>query len=124
MTPRMQRARRLLTALEVLAGQEAVLVRSLDLEEALQIAERASPLVDEICALAAEPEVAELRPQVEALIALRQRSAALLEVHLGRVQDELRRVDEARRRLTRTAPAYQRAAGADAPAESRLNTAA
>lgn len=124
MSPRAQRAQRLLAALDELASQESVLVRSLDLIEALQIAERAAPLVEEVCTLAAEPDVAALRPQVESLVARRQRSAALLEGQLQRVQEELRRVDEARRRLTRTAPAYQRGLGLDAPTESRLNTAA
>jgi len=124
MTPRLQRARRLLDALNELASQEAVLLRSLDLVEALQIAERAAPLVEEICALAAEPDVAVLREDVQKLVERRQRNAALLDVHLSRVQDEMRRVDEARRRLTRTAPAYQRSLGATTPPESRLNTAA
>ena len=124
MSPRIQRAQRLLAALEELASQESVLVRSLDLVEAMQIGERAAPLVEEVCALATEADVAELRPQIEALVARRQRSAELLEVQLGRVQEELRRVDEARRRLTRTAPAYQRGTTGDAPSAPRLNTAA
>ncbi|MCM2274847.1 MAG: hypothetical protein NDI75_08665 [Candidatus Didemnitutus sp.] len=124
MSERLQRARRLLLALDELAGQEAVLLRSLDLVEALRIAERAGPLVDEVCALAAEPDVAELRGEVQVLVERRRRNAALLDVHLARVQGEIQRVDEARRRLHRTAPAYQRSAGGDTPGESRLNTAA
>lgn len=117
-----QTARRLLAALEDLAGQEAVLLRSLDLVEAVQISERAAPLVEKLCALAADPDLAPLRPRIEELVAQRRRNAVLLDSHLARLQSELRRIDEARSRLSRVAPVYN---GGVAPAlESRLNTAA
>lgn len=120
-----ERARRLLAALDDLAGQEAVLLRSLDLVEAIQISERCSPLVDEICRLASEPEVQELHTQVGELLALRQRNAALLESHLSRVQEEIRRVDESRRRVARTAPVYRSGAIVEpSPTDGHLNTAA
>lgn len=120
---RLDRARRLLAALDDLAGQEAVLLRSLDLVEAIQISEKAAPLVDEICQLAGSPEVQEIRPQIQALVDLRSRNAELLATHLARVQGELQRVDEARRRVARTAPAYRQAAVAETYRGS-LNTAA
>lgn len=123
METRLQRGRRLLAALSELASQEAVLVRSLDLVEALQLAERAAPLVTEVCGLAAEPDAAEIRPAVAALVERRRRSSACLEEHLARVRDELRRIDEARRRTARTAPAY-RPIRPDPLVESHLNTAA
>jgi hypothetical protein len=123
METRLQRGRRLLAALEDLASQEAVLVRSLDLVEALQLADRAAPLVTEVCGLAAEPDAAEIRPAVAALVERRRRSAVCLEEHLARVREELRRLDEARRRTARTAPAYRPIR--ETPAvESHLNTAA
>ncbi|MBA4137980.1 MAG: hypothetical protein C0518_11740 [Opitutus sp.] len=119
----LQTAQRLLTALEDLASQESVLLRSLDLVEAVQISERAAPLVEELCALVAEsPEVAPLRDRVEELVAQRRRSAVLLDSHLSRLQTELQRIDEARNRLARVAPVYS--GGHAAPLEPRLNTAA
>jgi hypothetical protein len=117
-----QTAHRLLAALEDLASQEAVLLRSLDLVEAVQISERAAPLVEKLCALAGDPDLAPLRPRIEELVAQRRRNAVLLDSHLARLQSELRRIDEARSRLSRVAPVYN---GGVAPAlESRLNTAA
>ncbi|MDP2137101.1 MAG: hypothetical protein Q8J74_04535 [Candidatus Didemnitutus sp.] len=121
MSTPLQTAHRLLTALEDLVSQEAVSLRSLELAEAVQIAERAAPLVDELCALAAIAEVGSLRPRVEELVVQRRQSAVLLDSHLARLQGELHRIDEARRRLSRVAPAYT---GGAAPSESRLNTAA
>lgn len=123
MSTPLQIAQRLLTALEDLASQESVLLRSLDLVEAVQISERAAPLVEQLCALIAEsPEVAPLRGRVEELVAQRRRSAVLLDSHLARLQAELHRIDEARNRLARVAPVYS--GGSPAPIESRLNTAA
>lgn len=123
MPGQLQTARRLLAALEDLASQEGVLLRSLDLVEAVQISERAAPLVEKLCALLAEePEVASLRPRVEELVAQRRRNVVLLDSHLSRLQSELRRIDEARIRLARVAPVY--GSGTAAPTESRLNTAA
>ena len=119
----LQTAQRLLNALEDLASQEGVLLRSLDLVEAVQISERAAPLVEKLCALIAEsPEVAPLRGRVEELVAQRRRNVVLLDSHLSRLQTELRRIDEARNRLARVAPVY--GGGSTAPMESRLNTAA
>lgn len=116
----LQTAQRLLSALEDFASQEAVLLRSLDLVEAVQISERAAPLVEKLCSLAIDPGVSSLRPRVEELVAQRRRNAVLLDAHLARLQGELRRIDEARLRLSRVAPVY----GGMAPVESRLNTAA
>jgi hypothetical protein len=117
----LQTAGRLITALEDLAEQEGGLLRSLDLVEAVQISERAAPLVQKLCDLSLEPGVASLRPRVLELVAQRRRQATLLDAHLARLQRELRRVDEARSRLSRLAPVY---AGAAGTAQARLNTAA
>jgi len=116
------KAVRLITALEEMAGQENILLRSLDLVEAVQICERAAPLVDTLCALAADPGVATLQSRIGELVAARRRNATMLDAHLARLQQELRRIDEARVRLARVTPAYGSTAAA--PAESRLNTAA
>lgn len=122
MSDALKTARRLLASLEDLASQEAVLLRSLDLVEAVQISERAAPLVEKLCQLAADPDLAALRPRIEELVHQRRSNAVLLDSHLARLQTELRRIDEARSRLSRVAPVYN---GGVAPAfESRLNTAA
>ena len=117
----LQTAERLLVSLEDLASKENVSLRHLDLVEAVDASERAAPLVRRLAELAAYPEVLTLRPQVAALIEQRQKSAALLDEHLARVQADLRRIDVARARLARLAPIYHSLA---ATGQSRLNTAA
>ncbi len=117
-----QTACRLLAALEDFASQEAVLLRSLDLVEAVQISERAAPLVEKLCALAVDPDLAVLRPRIEELVSQRRRNAVLLDSHLARLQSELRRIDEARNRLSRVAPVYN--GGLGTALEPRFNTAA
>jgi hypothetical protein len=118
----LQTATRLLTALEDLTAQESVLLRTLDFVDAVALQERAAPLVDQLAVLAGNPEVARLRGQVAAIVDKRQQSRHFLDAQLARLQSELRRIDEARSRLSRVAPAYvvppQRAVN------SRLNTAA
>lgn len=123
MSEALDTARRLLGTLEELAGEEQVLLRSLDLAEALQLAEQAEPLVEKLCEmLETAPEIATLRPKVEALVARRRANAALLDEHLEKLQGELRRIDQARRRVTRVAPVYGNTT-AVAPT-SRFNSAA
>jgi hypothetical protein len=119
-TPR-QTALRLLTALEDLAGQESVMLHSLDFVEAVAIQERAGPLIEKLSSLAVDPEVAALRPRVASLIARREQNRHFLDAQLARLQSELRRIDEARARLARVAPVYTPAAAVPV---SRLNTAA
>ena len=117
----LQTAARLLAALEDLAAQEAVLLRTLDFVDAVAVQERAAPLVDQLAALALHPEVASLRTKVKALVDRRQQSRHFLDAQLSRLQSELRRIDEARSRLSRVAPAYVTATRV---MESKLNTAA
>lgn len=119
----LQTATRLISALEELVAQESANLRNLDLVEAVQVTERAAPLVLKLGELAADPGVAPLRPRVEALIIQRQQSTQMLDAHLARMQSELRRIDEARARLSRVAPAYGSAPAAPRSV-SRLNTAA
>ena len=121
MEKHLQTATRLLTALEELTAQESILLRTLDFVDAVAIQERAAPLVDQLAALAVYPEVAELRPRVNGMIERRQQSRHFLDAQLGRLQSELRRIDEARSRLCRVAPAY---VTVPRLVESKLNTAA
>ena len=117
-----QTAVRLLAALEDLALREQANLRNLDLVEAVEMIERAAPLVERLAELAADPAVATLRPRVEAFLEQRRQSAALIDAHLARLQSELRRVDEARQRLARVAPVYSPKTILSRP--SRLSTAA
>jgi len=117
-----QKASRLITALEELTAQETVLLRSLDLVEAVQICERAAPLVERLCVLAADPAVGALRDRITAVVDRRRQHATMLDTHLSRLQTELRRIDDARGRLMKIGPAYGLVT--PPPAESRLNTAA
>lgn len=116
-----QTATRLLAALEDLTAQESVLLRTLDFVDAVALQERAAPLVDQLSALAIHPDVAKLKPKVTSLVDRRQQSRHFLDAQLGRLQSELRRIDEARTRLSRVAPAY---VTAERSVESKLNTAA
>ncbi len=116
-----QTATRLLTALEELVMEETTLIRTMDFIEAVEVRERSSPLVEKLCALAVDREVAALRPRVSALLARWSQNHHFLDTQLVRLQGELNRVTEARLRLRRVVPAY---VGATAVPESRLNTAA
>jgi hypothetical protein len=115
-------ATRLLTALEELVMQEAILIRTMDFVEAVEVRERTAPLVEKLCALAPDPAVAALRPRIDGLLERCGQNYHFLDGQLTRLQGELDRVTEARGRLRRVAPAYT--AGRGTPAESRLNTAA
>jgi len=113
-------AQRLLTALEELVMQETLLTRTMDFVEAVEVRERAAPLVTRLCALAEDPVVTALRPRVAGLLDRCSQNYHFLDTQLQRLQGELDRVNSARGRLRKMAPAYR----SGVPAESRLNTAA
>lgn len=116
-----QSATRLLTALEELVMEETTLIRTMDFVEAVEVRERSNPLVERLCALAIDHEVSAMWPRVSALLARWSQNHHFLDAQLARLQGELNRVTEARRRLRRVVPAY---VGAATVPESRLNTAA
>lgn len=116
-----QTAMRLLAALEDLTARESVLLRTLDFVDAVAVQERAAPLVDQLSALAIHPDVAGLRDKVSRIVERRIQSRQFLDAELGRLQAELRRIDEARTRLSKVAPAY---VTVERVVESKLNTAA
>jgi hypothetical protein len=116
-----QTATRLLTALEELVMEETTLIRTMDFIEAVAVRERSNPLVEKLCALAIDHEVAAMLPRVSALLTRWSQNHHFLDTQLVRLQGELNRVTEARRRLRSVVPAY---VGATAAPESRLNTAA
>jgi len=113
-------AQRLLTALEELVMQETVLIRTMDFVEAVEVRERAAPLVTRLCALAEDPAVQTLVPRVGDLLDRCSQNHHFLDTQLQRLQVELDRVGAARNRLRKLAPVYR----GGTSAESRLNTAA
>ena len=113
-------AQRLLTALEELVMQESLLIRTMDFVEAVEVRERAAPLVAQLCALAEDPLVTALQPRVAGLLDRCSQNHHFLDTQLQRLQVELDRVTAARNRLRQMAPVYR----GGALAESRLNTAA
>lgn len=117
----LQTAARLLAALEDMARQESVLMRSLDFVATAELQARAGPLIEKLAMLAEEPGLSALRPRVAALIERREQSRHFLDAQLARLQAELRRIDETRARLAKVAPVY--AAPAARPGTPRLNAA-
>ncbi len=117
----LQKANRLLVALDELVQEEITLIRTMDFVEAVAVRERSAPLVELLCSLADDPFVAGLHPRVQALLERWSQNHHFLETQLVRLQAELDRVAEARRRLRRVVPAYIRP---QPVTESRLNTAA
>ena len=75
-----------------------------------------------MAALAVHPEVLALGTKVKGLVERRLQSRVFLDAQLSRLQSELRRIDEARTRLARVAPAYVMTI--PRIVESKLNTAA
>lgn len=117
----LQSATRLLAALEELSAEETVLIRTMDFVEATAVRERAAPLVERLCTLAAEPSVQGLRARVTTVLERSEQNFHFLNAQLTRLNEELARVTEARHRLRRVAPIYRISTR---PVESRLNTAA
>ena len=115
-------AQRLIAALDELVTQESVVIRTMDFSAAVELRERAAPIVEKLCALAADPLVAGLRPRLDGLLERGTQNSQFLDAQLARMQDELNRVGEAHGRLRRVAPAYK--TGRAAAGESRLNAAA
>jgi len=117
----LQAANRLLIALEELVMQETTLIRTMDFVEAVSVRERTGPLVERLCMLAADPQIARLRPRVAGLLDRWGQNHHFIDTQLSRLQGELNRVTEARGRLRRVVPAYL---SQSVHHESRLNTAA
>ena len=115
-------AQRLIAALDELVTQESVVIRTMDFSAAVELRERAAPIVEKLCALAADPLVAGLRPRLDGLLERGTQNSQFLDAQLARMQDELNRVGEAHGRLRRVAPAYK--TRRTSLGESRLNAAA
>ena len=85
----LESARRLLTALEELVMQETLLIRTMDFVEAVDVQERAAPVVERLCALAEDDAVRSLRPLVGGLLDRRSQNYHFLDTQLQRLADFL-----------------------------------
>jgi hypothetical protein len=101
-----QAGRRLLAALEELVSQETAAVHANDfaLIEFIQL--RAAATGEKLISLARDPAVAALRRHVEAILAQRWQNGQVLRQRLADVGAEISRLQGARARLLRVAPAY------------------
>jgi hypothetical protein len=104
-----QAARRLLAALEELVSQETAAVHASDFAAIESIQLRAGEVGDKLAALAAECAVDALRRRVDALLAQRWQNGLVLRQRLADVRAEIARLQGARQRLQRIAPAYSQA---------------
>ena len=108
----LQMAARLLTALDEMTEQEGMYLRGGYYDLAVEIRQRAEPLVRQLAGMAGLPGVGDLRRQVAAVLAHSERHAAFLREKLEELGAEIRRIDQARHRVAQVAPAYTRSPGA------------
>jgi hypothetical protein len=101
---------RVLLALEDLAAQEELLLRSEDYLAVPPLQLRAAPLV-ECLVVGAGAADGPLRQRISAVIARRARSQQGLVEQLIRVRDELLQIQTSRQRIAQVAPAYCQPAG-------------
>ena len=107
-----QTAARLLGALRELTAQEGMYLRGGYYDLAVDIRRRAAPLVQQLSALAGQPDVQSVQPEVRALVELGEAHAAFLRGKMAELGAEIRRTDQARQRLAQVVPAYAPPAGA------------
>jgi hypothetical protein len=104
MKPFEQTCIRIAAALEMLVAEEALALRARELETALQIQQRAAPLVDFL--VAHKEHAAGARTLIEGLRARRQDSGEHLAGDITAIRDELCALEFSRRKLARIGPAY------------------
>jgi hypothetical protein len=101
-----QAGRRLLAALDDLVSQETAAVHADDFVALESVQLRAAAVGEKLISLAADPAVAALRRQVEILVAQRWQNGLVLRQRLADVGAEISRLQGAKARLLRVAPAY------------------
>lgn len=104
-----QQAARLLIAVEELADRESTFLRGGYYDLATESRERTEPLVQQLIRLAGQPGLDAYQPSVTALQARNAENDAFLSGKMTELAIELRRIEEARQRATRMAPAYSHA---------------
>ena len=103
---------RLVTALEDLLAQEAAALAQGDFGAALELQERAAPLVDYLAAHGPRAAAPALRSRIGALCERRSAAGDRLAAAIARVREELGDTQTAQRRVARIAPAYGRSSAA------------
>jgi len=102
-----QTCARLLSALEDLVAQEALLLRAADFAGVLATQERAAPLVERLAALAGTADAA-IRVRINGVLSLRSRSLEWLAAEMARVREDLQTMQVSSRRVAQIAPVYGR----------------
>jgi len=100
---------RLLSALSDLVDQEDMYLRGGYYDLAVDIRQRSAPLVQQLAESVGEAGVAQLGPQVMALVQRSERHAAFLQEKIREMGHEIRRTDRARQQTAIIAPAYKQA---------------
>jgi hypothetical protein len=114
-TPRQQCAR-LIVALQDIADQEGASVRSGDMAMVRSLQERAAPLVEWLVQNGPAIADAEIRRQIAAILALREKSARLLATAAAQARAEVESLNGRQRTIARIAPVY----GKPAPVRRQL----
>ena len=96
---------RLLSALEDLIAQEAVLLRAADYAGVLATQQRSAPLVDRLVGLAAHADTA-VRTRIAAIITRRTAGMVWLAEDIERTRVELSEMQASQHRAARIAPVY------------------
>jgi hypothetical protein len=103
-----QTCARLIAALEDLAGQEAAALQTRDFATAIEIQDRAAPLVAHLAAHARDLTDPAQQARLRAVQEKRDRTGEWLAEQIERARAELARTSAARRRVAQIAPVYGR----------------
>jgi hypothetical protein len=109
---------RLVAALEDLAAREAATLDTCDFAAAIEIQERAAPLVDHLVAHGPAAADRALRDRIAALLLRRAQTGEWLAAKIAAAREELRHTQVAQRRVARVAPVY---GSASAPRAMQLS---
>lgn len=101
-----QKCRRLLDALEEIAREETACLVSGDVEGVIQRQERAAPLVNYLAEHGPAVADAAMRRRVADWLEHRRMTTEVFATHIARMQERLREIENARRRVTRLGVAY------------------
>lgn len=116
-----QTCARLVTALEDLVAQETSALQARDFAAAIEIQERAAPLVDHLVAHADDIVEPRLRERIGKIREHRHRSGEWLAEQIEHTRQELLQMHASRRRVAQVAPAYGSGRGTAMAGHSRLS---
>jgi hypothetical protein len=105
-----QTCARLVVALEDLVACEAATVQNRDFSGALDIQERAAPLIDYLATNGSSYADSDLQKRIHALAERRRLTGELLSAQLAEVKESLQSTRASQHRVARIAPVYGSAA--------------